>query len=51
MHQDEMVDMDRLALGLNRVLLFIGSLNEVIGHRDGGVRDYCAGFCGCERRA
>ena len=36
MHQDEMVDMDRLALeeSGSRFAAFVGSLNEVIGHRD-----------------
>ena len=56
MHQDEMVDMDRLALEESelRFASFIGSLNEVIGHRDriGPFRDYCAGLlAGCERKS
>ena len=56
MHQDEMVDMDRLALeeSESRFASFIGSLNEVIGHRDriGPFRDYCAGLlAGCERKS
>ena len=48
MHQDEMVDMDRLVLEVSksRFASFIGSLNEDIGHRDriGPFRDYCAGL-------
>ena len=51
-----MVDMDRLALeeSESRFAAFIGSLNEVIGHRDriGPFRDYCAGLlAGCERKS
>src|SRR5271165_2304550 len=51
-----MVDMDRLALeeSESRFASFIGSLNEVIGHRDriGPFRDYCAGLlAGCERKS
>ena len=37
-----------------RFASFIGSLNEVIGHRDriGPFRDYCAGLlAGCERKS
>ncbi len=40
--------MDRLALeeSESRFAVFVGSLNEVIGHRDrmGPFRDYCAGL-------
>jgi SRSO17 transposase len=48
--------MDRLALeeSESRFASFIGSLNEVIGHRDriGPFRDYCAGLlAGCERKS
>jgi SRSO17 transposase len=48
--------MDRLALeeSDSRFAAFIGSLNEVIGHRDrtGPFRDYCAGLlAGCERKS
>ena len=48
--------MDRLALeeSGSRFAAFIGSLNEVIGHRDrtGPFRDYCAGLlAGCERKS
>jgi SRSO17 transposase len=48
--------MDRLALeeSESRFAAFIGSLNEVIGHRDrtGPFRDYCAGLlAGCERKS
>ena len=48
--------MDRLALeeSGSRFAAFVGSLNEVIGHRDriGPFRDYCAGLlAGCERKS
>jgi len=48
--------MDRLVLeeSDSRFVAFIGSLNEVIGHRDrtGPFRDYCAGLlAGCERKS
>jgi SRSO17 transposase len=48
--------MDRLVLeeSDSRFAAFIGSLNEVIGHRDrtGPFRDYCAGLlAGCERKS
>ena len=51
-----MVDMDRLALeeSGSRFAAFVGSLNEVIGHRDriGPFRSYCAGLlAGCERKS
>jgi SRSO17 transposase len=51
-----MVDMDCLALKASesRFAVFIGSLNEVIGHRDrmGPFRDYCTGLlAGCERKS
>ena len=48
--------MDRLALeeSESRFAAFVGSLNEVIGHRDriGPFRSYCAGLlAGCERKS
>ena len=48
--------MDRLALeeSGSRFAAFVGSLNEVIGHRDriGPFRSYCAGLlAGCERKS
>ncbi len=53
---DGIADMDRLVLeeSESRFTAFIGSLNEVIGHRDrtGPFRDYCAGLlAGCERKS
>src|SRR6516162_1113634 len=51
-----MEPMDRLVLeeSDSRFVAFIGSLNEVIGHRDrtGPFRDYCTGLlAGCERKS
>ena len=50
-----MVDMDRLALeeSDSPFAAFVGSLNEVIGHRDrrGPFRSYCTGLLTEERGA
>jgi SRSO17 transposase len=55
-HRYGMVDVDRLALeeSGSRFAAFVGSLNDIIDHRDriGPFRSYCSGLlAGCERKS